>query len=449
MSVKWIPARVTNPSPSHSQFQENEMSIQKMSLHDALARVGNPRLRRGGAKLSASARDLIDAGLGRASNPRKKKKTSTKKAKTAYKAKVKSSAKKAKSKSKSKSKAKGGRPKAGSKQAREMMARVRAGMSPTGGKKKAKSKSKKKGKASRAKNPSARVRAAHAKHRHENPTLALDGRVANGKRGVNRHRAHARRHHNPAFDVKGLLIQTGLVIAGAFVAAKLIPLVANGLGKVGMFKGEGAKNVGFAHILGAVAVAAAGDFVNSRYGAKIGFDIQPATIAIAAIMAYDGLQRANIVEDVSLVAPVAPAAGTFALTGQASPALGSIALTGRAPNPQFALTGPAMSGALVLPGLNDPNAMLGTDAYGYDDYDYSYDGDDYGTSDMNGSYDYDYGMGATVLANLPETNAMLGSIFDDSDSMHGTVFTAAELPVPSVAPHSVMQGNQVTVPQMC
>ncbi len=92
--------------------------------------------------------------------------------------------------------------------------------------------------------------------------------------------------------------------------------------------------------------------------------------------------------------------------------------------------------------------MLGTDAYGYDDYDYSYDGDDYGTSDMNGSYD-DYGMGATVLANLPETNAMLGSIFDDSDSMHGTVFTAAELPVPSVAPHSVMQGNQVTVPQMC
>ena len=158
MSVKWIPARVTNPSPSHSQFQENEMSIQKMSLHDALARVGNPRLRRGGAKLSASARDLIDAGLGRASNPRKKKKTSTKKAKTAYKAKVKSSAKKAKSKSKSKSKskAKGGRPKAGSKQAREMMARVRAGMSPTGGKKKAKSKSKNKGKSSRAKNPAAR-----------------------------------------------------------------------------------------------------------------------------------------------------------------------------------------------------------------------------------------------------------------------------------------------------
>lgn len=439
MSVKWIPARVTNPSPSHSQFQENEMSIQKMSLHDALARVGNPRLRRGGAKLSASARDLIDAGLGRASNPRKKKKTSTKKAKTAYKAKVKSSAKKAKSKSKSKSKAKGGRPKAGSKQAREMMARVRAGMSPTGGKKKAKSK--KKGKSSRAKNPSARVRAAHAKHRHANPTLALDGRVANGKRNVRRHRAHARRHHNPAFDVKGLLIQTGLVVAGAFVAAKLIPLVATGLGKLGMFQGESAKNVGYAHILGAVAVAAAGDFVNSRYGAKIGFDIQPATIAIAAIMAYDGLQRANIVDDVKT------ASGTFALTGQASPALGSIALTGRAPNPQFALTGPAMSGALVLPGLNDPNAMLGTDAYGYDDYDYSYDGDDYGTSDMNGSYDY--GMGATVLANLPETNAMLGSIFDDSDSMHGTVFTAAELPVPSVAPHSVMQGNQVTVPQMC
>jgi hypothetical protein len=419
------------------------MSIQKMSLHDALARVGNPRLRRGGAKLSASARDLIDAGLGRASNPKKKKK-STKKAKSAYKAKVKASAKKSKSKSKSKSKKKGGRPRAGSAEAREMMARVRAGMSPTGGKKKSKSKKKSKkskSKSSRAKNPSARVRAAHAKH-------ALEGRADNGKgktRRVRHHRAHARRHHNPAFDVKGLLIQTGLVIAGAFVAAKLIPLVATGLSKVGMFKGEGAKNIGYAHILGAVAVAAAGDFLNSRYGSKIGFDVQPATIAIAAIMAYDGLQRANIVDDVALTAPVA---GTFALTGQASPALGSIALTGRAPNPSFALTGPAMSGALVLPGLNDPNAMLGTDAYGYDDYDYSYDGDDYGTSDMNGSY-HDYGMGATVLANLPETNAMLGSIFDDSDSMHGTVFTAAELPVPSVAPHSVMQSSQVTVPQMC
>jgi hypothetical protein len=57
-------------------------------------------------------------------------------------------------------------------------------------------------------------------------------------------------------------------------------------------------------------------------------------------------------------------------------------------------------------------------------------------------------MGATVLENLPETNAMLGSIFDD-EGMLGTVFTAAELPVPVVAPHSVMQGNQVTVPQMC
>jgi hypothetical protein len=89
-----------------------------------------------------------------------------------------------------------------------------------------------------------------------------------------------------------------------------------------------------------------------------------------------------------------------------------------------------MSGALVLPNLNDPNAMLGTHDY------------------MHGLGYEDYGMGATVLENLPETNAMLGSIFDD-EGMLGTVFTAAELPVPVVAPHSVMQGNQVTVPQMC
>ena len=385
--------------------------MKKMSLHDALSRVGNPRLRRGGAKLSASARDLIDAGgLGRVAN-KGKKKAGKKKAATAKKsAKSKSKSKsKSKAKSKSKSKAKSTAKRSGKSKARKVTyaqahaagagsPEMKAYMAGIRGKKgKGKAKSKKKSK--RAANPSARVRRAHAAHA---------GRVHNGrKRRVRRHRAHARRH-NPGFDVKATLIQTGLIVAGAFVAARLAPIVGDGLAKIGFLK-ENPKFIGYAHLAAGALVAVAGDYLQERFGGKIGFDVRPAAIAAGAVLAYDGLKRADLV----------PASGTFALTG---PAAGTFALTGPSP---------AMSGALVLPNLQDPNAMLGT--YGYEDY----------------------GMGATVLANLAESNAMLGSIFDDSDSSHdslhmnGTVFTAAELPVPVVAPHSVMQGNQVTVPQMC
>jgi hypothetical protein len=208
--------------------------------------------------------------------------------------------------------------------------------------------------------------------------------------------------------VKATLIQTGLLVAGAFIAARLAPIVGNGLSSIGYLK-ENPKFIGYAHLAAGALVAVAGDYLQERFGGKIGFDIRPAAIAAGAVLAYDGLKRAELVPASGVMALTGPAAGTFALTGPS----------------------PAMNGALVLPGLNDPNAMLGT-------YDYS---------DMHGSYG-DYGMGATVLENLPETNAMLGSIFDD-EGMLGTVFTAAELPVPVVAPHSVMQGNQVTVPQMC
>jgi hypothetical protein len=208
------------------------------------------------------------------------------------------------------------------------------------------------------------------------------------------------------FDVKAALIQAGLIVAGAFAAAQLAPFVGNQLAKIGYLK-ENPKVVGYVHLAAGALVAVAGDYLQERFGSKLGFDLRPAAIAAGAVLAYDGLKRADIVS----------ASGTFALTG---PAAGT-----------FALTGPAMNGALVLPNLNDPNAMLGS----------------YGYGDMHGSDDY--GMGATVLANLPETNAMLGSIFDGEDSMLGTVFTAAELPVPVVAPHSVMQASQVTVPQMC
>jgi hypothetical protein len=50
-------------------------------------------------------------------------------------------------------------------------------------------------------------------------------------------------------------------------------------------------------------------------------------------------------------------------------------------------------------------------------------------------------MGGTmglILPNYSEPNAMLGSIFTDS-----------QLPGPSVAPHNVMQGGMAAVPVMC
>lgn len=369
--------------------------MKKMSLHDALSRVGNPRLRRGGAKLSASARDLIDAGLGRVAN-KGKKKAAKKKSASAKKSKS-AKAKKPKKSAKSKAPAKKGKGKVSKASQLLRKAKAAGAGSPEytayfnyiNSKKGKKSKAKKKG-SKRAANPSARLR--RARHAH--------GRVHNGrKRRVRRHRAHARRRHNPGFDVKATLIQTGLLVAGAFVAARLAPIVGEQLGKIGYLK-ENPKFIGYAHLAAGALVAVAGDYLQDRFGGRLGFDVRPAAIAAGAVLAYDGLKRADLV----------PASGTFALTG---PAAGT-----------FALTGPAMSGGLVLPNLNDPNAMLGT-------------------------YGDDYGMGATVLANLPESNAMLGSIFDDSDSMHGTVFTAAELPVPVVAPHSVMQASQVTVPQMC
>ena len=380
--------------------------MKKMSLHDALSRVGNPRLRRGGAKLSASARDLIDAGLDRVANKGKKKA----KRKTTAKGKTRKVAKKKPAKKSTKvtaKKRKSGKSRKASRKALAARARAAGAGSPEMAAymasirgKKGKGKAKKK-RSKRAANPSARVRHAHASARDAN------GRKKR-RRSVKRHRAHARRRHNPGFDVKATLIQTGLIVAGAFIAARLAPLVGDGLSKIGFLK-DNPKFVGYAHLAAGALVAVAGDYLQERFGGKIGFDVRPAAIAAGAVLAYDGLKRADLV----------PASGTFALTG---PAAGTFALTGPSP---------AMNGALVLPNLNDPNAMLGTHDY------------------MHGLGYEDYGMGATVLANLPETNAMLGSIFDDGDPMNGTIFTAAELPVPVVAPHSVMQGNQVTVPQMC
>jgi len=145
-------------------------------------------------------------------------------------------------------------------------------------------------------------------------------------------------------------------------------------------------------LLGAAATIVAGDYVTDKFGSKIGFDIKPATYAIATLMAHSGMVGAGLVQK-----------GTIALTG------------------------PLTSGNNG--GYND---LL-----------------DYGTA-MQG--DYCAPMNGTmglILPNYEEPNAMLGSIFTDS-----------QLPFPAVAPHSVMQassddfpratfGQQVVAPVMC
>lgn len=354
------------------------MSIKKLSLSSALSgRSHNPKKRSGGAKLSSAARQLIADGLShREDNPRKKRK------------------------SRKGRKAAAGRLRKGSAEAKARMAKLRA------------MKGKKRGRKGRKGRKSAARRAAAAavavsrksSSKRRRSRKAASGRSRRGaKRGMRRNNPSARvrhalarhgRKHNPGFDVKGTLIETAILLGGTFAALYVQPYINKFLSETVKLEG---KNLGYAKLVGAALTAVGGIYLQERFGDKIGYDIRPATYALATFMAVEGFQGAEL----------APAHGTFALTG---PAAGT-----------FALTGPSMS-ATVLPGLGDPNAMLGS---------------------------HSYGMGATVLANLPETNAMLGSIFDQEDAMHGTIFTAAELPQAVVAPHNVMQGGQVVAPQMC
>ena len=396
------------------------MSIKKLSLSSALSgRSHNPKKRSGGAKLSSAARQLIADGLShREDNPRKKRKAR-----------------------KGRKAAAGRRLKKGSAEAKARMAKLRALKGTKKSRKGRKGRKSRKGAARRAASAAVAVsRKTSSKGRKARKGASRRGRkTASRRRNPSARVRHALakhgRKHNPGFDVKTTLIETAILLGGTLAALYVQPHISKFLADTVGLKD---KNLGYAKIVGAALTAAGGIYLQERFGDKIGYDIRPATYALATFMAVEGFQESGLAPAAAAAAPAAavePAKGTFMLTGPAAPANGT-----------FALTGPSMM-ATVLPGLNDPNAMLGSygmHGLGYEDYGM------HGTDDYGDSWDdADYGMGATVLANLSESNAMLGSIFDQEDPMHGTIFTASELPQAVVAPHNVMQASQVSVPQMC
>jgi hypothetical protein len=189
------------------------------------------------------------------------------------------------------------------------------------------------------------------------------------------------RKRNPSFDIKQSLIESAVLVGGVYAGSMIMGFVEKQLES---YTGLNPATRGYLKLLGAAATIVAGDYVTDKFGSKIGFDIKPATYAIATLMAHSGMVAAGLTQK-----------GTIALTGP--------------------LTSGGNSG-------------------GYSDL-------DYGTA-MQGT------MGL-ILPNYEEPNAMLGSIFTDS-----------QLPFPAVAPHSVMQaspddfpratfGQQVVAPVMC
>ena len=207
--------------------------------------------------------------------------------------------------------------------------------------------------------------------------------------------SRAARKRNPGFDIKSALIGGALLVGGALAGHYITDFVGDQLSKV---TEAGSMIPGAVKLLGAVATAAAGQLVQDKFGSA-DLDLRPAFYAIAAAMAIGGFKDVGVVTTEGTIGLTTTAAGTFKLTGQGLTDSGSY------------------EGETYLPEHPEYNSMLG--------------------------------MGATMLANdtLPgnaQVNSMLGSIF-----------TEAQLPVPSVAPHSVMQGPppqntpQAFAPQMC
>jgi hypothetical protein len=207
--------------------------------------------------------------------------------------------------------------------------------------------------------------------------------------------SRAARKRNPGFDIKSALIGGALLVGGALAGHYITDFVGDQLTKVAP---EGSMIPGAVKLLGAVATAAAGQLVQDKFGSA-DLDLRPAFYAIAAAMAIGGFKDVGVVTDgtIGLNVPTT-AAGTFMLSGQGLTDSGSY------------------EGETYLPESPSYNSMLGTMEMGP--------------------------MGA-----LPPNAAV--------NSMLGSIFTDAQLPVPSVAPHSVMQGPppqnspQAFAPQMC
>lgn len=367
-------------------------SIRKLSLRSA-----NPR----GAKLSAASKRLVKEALEeRVANKGK--------------AKGKGAKAKGKGKGKAKGKKKGGLKKGsaaakawGKKMAaaRRRKLRGEGKVTPKKGKKKGSKVGKKAGKKASSKKGSSK--SARAKKMKGTFSGSLSLRAANRGR-----RAAAARRNNPGFDVKRALIEAGVLVAGTFAAAWVMPHASKFLEKT---LGLSGNNLGYAKIVGAALTVVGGHYLDAKLGDKLGFDIQPVTYALATFMAHDGFINAGLVSDYH----VAP-------SPDAPPATGT--------------------GATIL--LSNPPSMNGYMGYmGVSDY-----------LPANPPSNSMTGMGATL-----GFGGDSGSIFDHSNHMNGSIFTAAELPFPPVGPHNVMQGHggmhgdfrnatfgqQVVKPELC
>jgi hypothetical protein len=287
--MEWIPARVTNPAPLHNKLEkESNMASRKH--------------RRGGPRLSAAAKRLL-AGS-RKANPKKKRSVRRQNPRLV----------------------------AGSAEAKKRMAYLRSL------KKKRTANGRK-----RRRNPaaagvagaiqSAIARSANGKKRRSvrrGRSHSLSMRAANGK---SRRLHRVRRHRNPGFDLKKSLIQSAVLVAGVLAAAKIVPMIE---GQINKITGLNAQTQGYIKLLGAAATIVGGDYLADKFGSKIGFDVRPATYAIATYMAISGLRGAGFMD------------GTVVLSG---PLMAGMSGT------MGYLNGPLTP---VLPNYMEPNAMLGS-----------------------------------------------------------------------------------------
>jgi hypothetical protein len=310
--MEWIPARVTNPDPLHHHFgKEKVMAVKSRRRRNASHRTGGPVLSRQAKSLLAGAR-------------------------------------KANGKKRPARRRRNARLVKGSAAAKAYMASIRP----------------KRGRGRKKNGPSASGRpgalAAIRANVKTSPLLGMGRRRKNGPKR-HRHALHARRR-NPSFDLKRSLIESAVLVVGVFAASKIVPMIETQINKI---TGLNDQTRGYIKILGAAATIVGGNYLADKFGSKLGFDVRPASYAIATYMAISGLKGAGLID---------PMSGTLGITGPVT--------------------------------LNGMGGMGGT-------------------------------MGL-ILPNYMEPNAMLGSIFTDS-----------QLPGPSVAPHNVMQGGMAAVPVMC
>jgi hypothetical protein len=233
--------------------------------------------------------------------------------------------------------------------------------------------------------PSARAlgaKSALVRHgRHKNPGISSaiaynlahqPGRVANGKRrrkALGRLRlGKAARRSNPGFNLKSSLIQSAVLVAGVFAASQVVPMIEKFIQES---TGLEPKAQGYVKILGAAGTVVLGDFLADKFGSKLGFDIRPATYAIATYMAVNGLRGADLIDgSVALSGPVVPMTGTMGLIlppNPTNPMTGTMGLI-LPSEPTNPMTGSIMT-EFPSPVIAPHNVMQGGDDCDYGGYD--------------------------------------------------------------------------------